>query len=222
MTIAGPIKSNDLELLEELVLGPSTGGRRQATPLAVSIVRSLVPDDLPLLRNPPAQGSKPKSPLQLRHSHHQIARLVAAGKADYEIAFITGYNPAYICNLKSGQDFKDLISYYEVQKDQIFIDVMERMKAIGLNTLDEIQRRFEEAPEAFTAQQLMDLTELMLIKPARAAQQGQSSGPPGGSGAGVTVNVQFVAPQAQPSQMLETHAERAMIDITPKLDRVPA
>jgi hypothetical protein len=214
---ASNVKLNDMELLEELVLGSARGGRRVAEsgPLAVSIVRSLTAADVPALMNPPVVGSKPKAPLQLRHSHHQIARYVAAGKPDSEIALITGYCPSYICNLKLGQDFKDLIAYYATQKDQIFVDVMERMKAVGLNTLDEIQRQFEENPDSFTTQQKMDLVELMLVKPMKAQAAVGGAVSIGSGASGVTVNVQFVKAEALPAP--ESGAESIeMLDITPE------
>lgn len=188
---------SDMELLEELVLGSPRGGRRQSAALAIEIVRPLTQADIPLLANPPAVGSKFKPPAQLRHSHHQIARLIASGRPDSEISLITGYNPAYISGLKGGQDFRELVRYYEAQKDLIFVDVLERMKVMGLNTLEEIQRQFDEDPSVFTTQQKIDLVELLLLKPIAAqARQPATSGQ--GSAVGVTVNVSFVAGNDQP------------------------
>lgn len=182
----------DLELLEELVLGQRGSGRKVGPPVIVGRVRSLTAEDVPALMNPSPLGSKPAGVLHLRHSHHQLARLIAAGKPDQEISLITGYSPAYISSLKGGADFKGLIEYYSAQKEMIFVEVMERMKVLGLNSIDEIQRRFDESPESFTTQQLMDLTELMLIKPSKMPASGQ---PANGN---VTVNVQFVRAPAQP------------------------
>lgn len=197
-----PASSHDLELLNELVLGSARGGKRQAAELICERVRVLGPEDVELLRAPPPMATKAKSPLHLRHSHHQLARLIAAGKPDHEISLITGYSPSYICSLKDGQDFKELISYYSAQKEMIFVEVMERMKIMGLNTLDEIQRRFEESPEAFTTQQLMDLTDLMIIKPAKIAAEAASSSGSRPGAAAVTVNVQFVRSEL-PAEALE-------------------
>lgn len=189
----------DMKLLEELVLGTAAGGRRKAAPLEVAYVRALVPEDVPLLQNPPNAGL-PIRPLQtIRHSHHQLARLIAAGKADQEISLITGYSPSYISSLKGGQDFKDLIAYYGAQKELIFVETMERMKIFGLTCLDELQRRFEENPDSFTIGQISELTELMLIKPIKTAQ-GAMGAPAGGP---VTVNVQFVSGTQRAPQVIE-------------------
>lgn len=190
----------DLALLEEIVLGTAAGGRRKSAPLAVVKVRALEASDIELLQNPP-NAALPARPLQtIRHSHHQLARLIAAGKADQEISLITGYSPSYISSLKGGQDFQELISYYAAQKELIFVETMERMKIFGLTCLDELQRRFEEAPESFTHNQVAELTELMLIKPIKAAMP--TSGMPGAGGP-VTVNVQFVSGSQRQPEVLE-------------------
>lgn len=189
----------DLALLEELVLGTAAGGRRKAAPLEVARVRALTSEDVPLLQAPP-NVNLPIRPLQtIRHSHHQLARLIASGKPDQEISLITGYSPSYISSLKGGQDFADLISYYGAQKELIFVETMERLKIVGLNTLDELQRRFDEAPEQFTNTQLMELIDLTLIKPTKA-QVGLA---PAGSSGPVTVNVQFVSGAQRAPQVLE-------------------
>lgn len=194
----------DLQLLEELVLGQRGSGRKVGPPVIVGRVRSLTAEDVPALMNPAPLNSKPATLQSIRHSHHQLARLIAAGKPDQEISLIIGYSPAYISTLKLGADFKTLIEYYSTQKDLIFVDVMERMKVLGLSTLDEIQKRFEDAPESFTHQQMMDLTELLLIKPNKMPSSGQPAG------SGVVVNVQFVRPPAI------SEGEGEMINISPR------
>jgi hypothetical protein len=197
----------DLALLEELVLGTAAGGRRKAAPLEVAKVRALGLDDLELLQNPP-NAVLPVRPLQtIRHSHHQLARLIATGKADQEISLITGYSPSHISSLKGGQDFKDLIAYYSAQKELIFVETMERLKIVGLNTLDELQKRFDEAPEQFTNTQLMELIDLTLIKPTKTPQAviGATSGGP------VTVNVQFVSGAQSAPQVIEG-SSREIVD----------
>lgn len=189
----------DLALLEELVLGTAAGGRRKAAPLEVARVRELTSEDVPLLQNPPPAALPVRPLLAIRHSHHQLARLIASGKADQEISLITGYSPSYISSLKGGQDFKDLIAYYGAQKELIFVEAMERMKIVGLNTLDELQKRFEEAPEQFTNTQLMELIDLTLIKPTKSnLPVGNTQG-----GGPVTVNVQFVSGAEQRPQVIE-------------------
>lgn len=183
----------ELDYLESLVLGPNRGSRNRE-PLVVEAVRPLGPADLPALIDPPSLASKPKVHA-LRHSHHQIAKMIVLGKPDVEIALITGYDPAYISNLKKGQDFQELIAYYRTDREVAFTEVMDRMKQMGLDTIDEIQRRFAEDPTAFTNSQLMELTELMIVKPMKAAQapQAGASGP-----VAISININGVTPKASP------------------------
>lgn len=203
--------TQQLEYLESLVLGQNRGSKNRE-PLTITASRSLTAADLPALVDPPPLGTKPKV-AALRHSHHQIARLVAIGKPDVEIALITGYDPAYICNLKHGQDFQELVAYYATQRDLAFTEVMDRMKQMGLDTIDEIQRRFAENPEAFTNTQLMELTELMIIKPMRAQQPAAQPFGPAGAVA-IQINVAGVRP---PPSAVPLPQDGATIDVAPRL-----
>ena len=202
----------ELEYLESLVLGQNRGSRNRE-PLVIAASRPLTQADLPALVDPPALASKPKVHA-LRHSHHQIARLIAIGKPDVEIALITGYDPAYICNLKRGQDFAELVSHYAGQRDLAFTEVMDRMKQMGLDTIDEIQRRFAEDPTSFTNTQLMDLTELMIIKPMRASAPPQSGGFAPTGPVNIQINVAGVRPP--PSAVPLPEGPGAIIDAAPR------
>jgi hypothetical protein len=174
------------------VLPPAQGGRKPSVPLTVEVVRELTPDDLPAL-----EGATPSSGqrlLQIRNSHHALARLLAQGTKQEEASLITGYSPAYISTLKNDPAFEELLSYYATQREQIFVDVLERMKSLGLSTLEELQHRLETEPEKWQRRELMELAELMVVKPMAAKLGAQ--GPGGGNG--VTVNVSFVATKAKP------------------------
>lgn len=178
-------------------LPPARGGR---VPQRVEweVVRSLrVPDDLPLLLE--RQPKRASSLKQIRHTHHQLARLIAVGSADAEASQITGYSPAYISKIKKDPSFEELVEYYAVQKEQIFVDVVDRMRVLGLSTLDELQNRLEEEPEEWSRRELMELAELMLVKPAAARTNlaTTASAPP------VSVNVKFVTAKVEPPLLIE-------------------
>ena len=176
---------DDSELAAALV---SDGrGRRASPPLAVEVVRSLGADDLPL---PPSARTDSSVITVMRSQHHRIAQLLAKAVDQHEVALITGYSAAYISRLKASPAFEELLAYYSTQREQIFIDVLERMKALGLATLEELQARLADEPEAWTKRELLEMAELMLVKPMTAtralpAQQGAP--------AGVSVSVNFVS-----------------------------
>lgn len=195
-------------LFEEIILGGAAGGRKKTAPITIEVERSLVPSDLASLEAgdspaaPPGQGGI----LHIRYAHHQLARLlVTEGAALAEISLLTGYSPAYISNLKNDPAFKELLAHYESQKELKFIDVLDRMKTLGLSVLDELQRRLEDDPEGFKKSELMSLADLTLLR--SRAGHGSGSDTTGTGASPVQVNVSFVTP-ALPAPPL-------MRDITP-------
>lgn len=194
------------DLFDELLLGDARGGRKKAKPLEIELARELTLEDLAALQS----GETPASPQRgvaltsIRHSHHQIARLLVEGEDQAGVSLLTGYSPAYISTLKGDPAFRELLSYYEAQREAKFVDVLDRLKTLGLSTLDELQRRLEEEPESWKNRELMELAEMALGK-VTAAQAPNGTGG-GGTGAAPSISISFITPQASPS---------AVIDITP-------
>ena len=178
------------------------GGRKPTRSLLWEIVRPLkLPDDLPLLQQ--ASPAPRKTISQIRHSHHQLARLLATGTDQNECSLITGYAPAYISVLKTDDSFQELMAYYATQAEQRHIDVLDRMRSLGLSTLEELQQRLEENPESYSLRELMEQAELMLVKPMQAAR---STVQASGTGGGVSVAIKFVT----------SEAAGTTIDVTPE------
>jgi hypothetical protein len=127
--------------------------------------------------------------------------MLATGTKQEECALITGYSPVYISIIKTDPTFQDLISYYTAQRELVYVDAIERMRTLGLNTLEELQSRLEEDPSAFTNRELFEQAELTLIKPMSATRGIIPAGGAranDGSGSGVQVNVNFI--QTQPRE----------------------
>lgn len=183
--------------MTELLLGSARGGKKGAAlaPLMIELVRELGEADLPMLVNPPSLGSKPPSLVQLRHNHHELARLLAGGMSSQEAQLITGLSGSRISILRSDPAFCELLKFYETKRELKFIDVLERMKVLGLSSLDEIQSRLEEKPESFSNRELAELSELMLVKGRSGA------GGPGGSSqpaGGVNIVIKFPGAESGP------------------------
>ncbi len=187
---AHPLDPATVQLLEEVELGSARGGRRIAAPLEIEVVRALTEADLPELLSPATVPAGATGHLQIRHSHHLLARCLAEGHSQEHASLMTGYSPSYISSLKGDPAFAELLAYYATQKEQIFLDVAERMRVLGLSTLDELQARLAGKPDEWTRRELMELAELMLVKGRQSP--GGTGGPGPGAGAGVTVNVKFV------------------------------
>jgi len=150
----------------------------------------------------PAQpsNSEPWRPKQIRHVHHQIARLVSLGHSDVEVGLITGYTPVHILNLKDDPQFCDLVSYYSVQVDAIAVEASERLKTMGLSALELLQERIDEGK--LTSREAMEASELGLIKPLQALRGASAMA---GGAASVAINVKFVS----------SNSESPVVDITP-------
>jgi hypothetical protein len=148
-----------VELAELLDIPPARGRR---STLVVSKRRNMVASDIASLSTgKPLEQVTPIA--QLRHQHHLLARLIAEGKQLTEAAEITGYSVTYISRLKT-QDkaFQELIEYYSEQTEEIYISVHERLKGLGLNTIEELQERLALDPEGFSNRELMELATLTM------------------------------------------------------------
>lgn len=187
------------ELLESLELGP----RPRAVAGECVMVRELGEGDLDVLRSPGLPSTAgPKGPMRIRHTHHLLAQQIAKGHSMAECALITGYAPATISVMKGDPTFRELVAFYTAEAARVFSVGLERMQALGLSSLDELQRRLEEAPDDWSKRELMELVELMMIK--GRPQAGQGLGPAGGPG--VSINVKFVQAEAPQGITIEQAA----------------
>lgn len=187
---------------QEVTFGDPRGGRRPSAPLAIEVLRELEPGDLQALSG--AVAAPAQRLLQIRQPHHALARLICEGRELAEVALITGYAPSYISNLQNDPAFAELLSYYSVQREQVFVDVLERMRTLGLHSMEELQRRLEEAPEKFSNREVMELVDRMVIAPADIAAKAKgTAGPSGGS---TSIQISFVGAGPGP------------IDVTPRRD----
>lgn len=156
----------------------------------IEILREITKSDLPALSGRTVAAPQKLNDLKnIAYTHHRVAQLLVKGIDEGEVAAITGYTQSRISFFKQDPAFCELLAYYATQREAVFVDTLERMKALGINALEELQRRLEEYPGKWANREIMEMAELMLLKPnlGKYARQGQG----GGSG-GVTVNVKFV------------------------------
>src|SRR5262249_41223846 len=125
------------------VLSRPARGRRAAAYSPAVITRELVAEDIARLHILPEGSLKTEArPLQrLRHSHHMLAQLLASGEKQEVCALATGYDPAYISNIQKDPAFKELLAHYASQTETVTIEVAARLRALGLDSVDELQDR---------------------------------------------------------------------------------
>lgn len=124
--------------------------------------RDLTEEDIQAMIEAPNAGTRPPSLLQLRTSHHQLARLLADGRTAAEAALVTGYSQNRISLLLDDPAFMELLHYYQGQVDEVYINVHERLAAFGIRTLEELQERLESNPDSFTNKELRELMSVTL------------------------------------------------------------
>lgn len=194
----------DIDSIDEILLPER---RAQRGPVAWTLIRELTLDDLAPLMDSGALTPQPANARNLssvRSTHHMIAQLMAEGKGNAEISLIMGYNPGYLSALRNDPAFRELLAYYGTEREKVFVDVLERMKGLGVHALEELHERVEQGPEKFKNRELLEIAELMLVKGSGSAA-GASVGP------AVNISVNFVpSPGETPGQ-----------GSTPILDLVP-
>lgn len=201
------MSSTDLATLADFELGDELGAQlrsargRKPKFARFDVLRELNGSDMEMLLSPPEHGVKTPLLTKLRNSHHMLARLLAEGRKAQECSAITGYSPSRISILQRDPAFKDLVSYYAAQAREVYLNVHERLAALGMSTVEELQERLETDPEAFSNRELMELAEMALdrslTKPKENALVGQA--PP------VAISINFVEPEKGP--VIEGNAE---------------
>jgi hypothetical protein len=136
---------------------------------------------------------------RLRHSHHLLARAIAEGRPDVQAAAISGYAPSSVASLKRDPAFQELVAHYQSQVDDIFAAVQDRLGALGLSFLDELQHRLEENPADFKVGQLLAMATALLDRSV-APSKGQKGLPQPTGPSAISVNIQFAeGPPATPT-----------------------
>lgn len=150
-----PSAMSDLSLNLDEIFPPPPRGRK---PLTATKVRDLTQADVASLHSlrdgDLDQNLRPI--LKIRDSHHKLARLLSEGCKNEEAASITGYDPAYISNLRSDPAFSNLIDYYRGQAEEIFRDMASRMAAAGMVAAEELLERLTTNADAFTNREIIE------------------------------------------------------------------
>lgn len=136
----------------------STPGRRKSN-LDFAVARELSEEDL----LSEGEAVKPQQLKDIRASHHQLARLIARGEKESNIALLMGYSPSRISVLKSDPQFNDLVQHYKELEEEEYgrfrADFAERMKTLGFDTLEVLHQRLIDNPDSITNQELISLFE---------------------------------------------------------------
>jgi len=167
----------DLEAIALLAPPPARG--KAAKALAFGCQRELTVQDIAALHAPEALVTR-QAPLQvLRYRHHRLARLIAEGHKHVAICEMVGYTPGRISVLLEDPAFRELVEHYAEEVKQEYLDVHERLAALGISAMEELQERLEDSPKALSNKELQGIMETALdrsIAPNKAAGHSASAG----------------------------------------------
>ena len=144
------------------ILDRATGAGRRASPINATIAREISEEDILKMAEP--NSIKPQAIQSLRQSHHTLARLLAIGTPEGDIALITGYSISRISILKGDPTFAELLKYYEGVEAEGYkvarADMHLRLSSLGFDTLEVLHERLLDAPEKFSVKELAQIVEL--------------------------------------------------------------
>lgn len=167
---------------------------KPATQVAMETLREITPEDIDWLQETPVEAKTPAIK-QLRHTHHLAARLLAEGRKEIEVAQITGYSISRVSiMLNHDPAFKQLVAYYKANMEMAYVNVHERLAALGIHCLEELQDRVANAPETFGNKELRELMQALMDRSV-APVKGASA--VGASPTGNRVVIQFIEPEAK-------------------------
>lgn len=144
----------------DLTMPPSRGKR--PAEVVFGYLRDIDESDVVLLQSGVDMGSVTPHIKQIRASHHQLASLLASGVKPVEAALITGYSQSRISILMGDPAFKQLMEYYTGVAAGVNVDVLKRLKDIGVDALELLHERVTENPDDVTNGEAMKLVELTL------------------------------------------------------------
>lgn len=176
---------------------PPGKGRRPA-PITYGVPRPLTEADIASMWDHAGAGQKGVPRLKtLRYNHHLLAKAVASGKTLLECSKLTGLSVPRISDLKNDPAFQELVSFYAEELNEVYVDVHQRMAALGTSVLEELAERFEADPEKFTKRELLDLFTTMADRSIATAKGGPSPQQAlSVNGGGLALQINFVSPSS--------------------------
>lgn len=124
----------------------------------VQSLRSLSLEELEILQE--GRGLSEGSRIQnIRQIHHKIARLMASGCNNVEIAAATTFAPTTIARLRSDPAFQELLAHYESCEFEGWQDARQKAAMVGMTAFEILQERLLASPEAVKTKDLLEIAQ---------------------------------------------------------------
>lgn len=136
----------------------STRGRGKAgMELVITAVKELSADAVAQVGKAQVGIDATPKLLSIRATHHQLAKLLAQGYKDIDVAKITGYSPSRISILKRDPSFREIVSHYANVVEQAFTDTVGKMKDVTDTALAILDERLTDDEASFTNGMLLEV-----------------------------------------------------------------
>jgi hypothetical protein len=191
---------------------------RPAKPLILEVLRDITDEDLAGLADAP-KVVRP-SIQKLRSIHYTMAKLVASGMTNVEVAIATGRTKEGVSLLLQDPAFKNLVSVFQDQAMQVHLDDTKRIAGkltdIAEMAIDEIARRLEDdnVIRQMPVGELRQASQMALDRTvAPPKQTAPTVAPP------VTIKLDFGGKgfRNEEQKFIDKPKPQGMIDITPNV-----
>lgn len=95
----------------------------------------------------------------IRQIHHKIARLMASGCNNVEIAAATTFAPGTIGRLRTDPAFQELLSHYEECEFEGWQDARQKAAMVGMTAFEILQERLLHQPEEMKTKDLVEIAQ---------------------------------------------------------------
>lgn len=153
------------------------GGKRTAVPVEEIFVsvEPLGPEDIVALQAHVASGGnmgiKPVDIKALRNTHHRLAQMLAVGVDETVAAKLCNYSISRVSILKADPAFAELLAHYADDVKKEWADFVATAANLSLDFLQELQRKLDETPEAFTPQTILESIKVLADRTGHAPVQ---------------------------------------------------
>lgn len=143
---------------------------RASKQLVTSIGRNLTSEDIAKLSVERGVQKPIPSVKRLSDRHKNLARLLAAGKPEWEAALICGYTGSYVSILKTDPAFQELLKIYREDNDIIFRTAAELIAGMSVDALELLAERLEGETDKISLGQLLEINKFLADRSGNGPQ----------------------------------------------------
>lgn len=135
-------------------------------------VEPLTAEDIEVYKKHVASGQpigvQPVNIKALRHTHHRLAQMLAVGVDETVAAKLCNYSVSRVSILKADPAFAELLATYSEDVKEEWADFVATAANLSMDFLQELQRKLDENPEAFTPASILEAIKVLADRTGHA------------------------------------------------------